>query len=351
MTGILFFGTGRDGDRVFIFHTIASVPNLFAAWNEFKKGKRKKQDIARFELYLEDNIFALHEALISKTYRHDPYEAFYVCDPKRRHIHKASVRDRVLHQALFRVLYPIFDKHFIYDSYSSRIGKGTHKGVVRLSEACRKATHNWRTLAYTLKCDVRKFFDSIDHSILRKILAEKISDLDTLWLIDLIFKSFEKEKGKGLPLGNVTSQLFANVYLNELDQFVKHTLKAKHYFRYCDDFVIVHQDRKHLEEAISRIRDFLKERLALDLHPHKVEIRKICQGTDFLGYVTLPYASVVRTKTKNRILRKLSEGREEVRQGRMAATKFEGMIASYSGIAGHARSKKLLSGIERYSNL
>lgn len=290
-----------------VFHEVISVSNLHLAWNEFKKGKRKKDDVAYFELHLEENIFRLHGELSTRTYKHDPYEDFYVCDPKRRHIHKASVRDRVMHQALFRVLYPIFDRHFIYDSYSSRNDKGTHKGISRLRDAVRKVSGNWKKKSWTLKCDVRKFFDSIDHSILRALIVQRVTCIDTLWLIDLIFASFEKEKGKGLPLGNVTSQLFANIYLNELDQYAKHVLKAKHYFRHCDDFVIVHHDKKFLEECIVRVAQFLKEKLRLELHPHKVEIRKVNQGIDFLGYVVLPHAVVVRTKTKRRIRRKIKE--------------------------------------------
>ncbi len=274
-----------------------------------------------------------------------------MCDPKRRHIHKASVRDRVLHQAIFRVLYPVFDKHFIHDSYSSRLGKGTHAGVIRLEKACRKVTKNWKVSAYTLKCDVRKFFESIDHAMLRRLIVNKISDPDLLWLVDSIFASFEKEKGKGLPLGNVTSQLFANVYLNEFDQFVKHVLKARHYFRYCDDFVIVRRDRYMLENDIESIRKFLKEQLSLDLHPHKVEIRKVRQGTDFLGYVTLPHARIVRIKTKNRILRKITEGREKIQDGKISEDTFNGILVSYRGITMHARSRRLRSHIDRHSDL
>ena len=296
---------GGGGLKGSVSHTIISVSNLLAAWNEFKRGKRRKPDIAKFELHLEDNIFHLHRTLVSKTYTHDPYVDFYICDPKRRHIHKASVRDRVFHQAVFRVLYPIFDKHFIHNTYSSRFGKGTHRGVVRLMESCRKVSRNWKTEAYALKCDVKKFFDSVDHAILRRLISQKISDSATLSLIDAILKSFEKEKGKGLPLGNVTSQLFANIYLNELDQFAKHELKTRYYFRYCDDFVIVHQGRKFLENAIGKIRNFLSQNLLLTLHPNKIKIRTIREGVDFLGYVVLPNAVVIRTSTKKRIMRKV----------------------------------------------
>jgi len=168
------------GDLIGLFLHCASVSNLLEAWNEFKGGKRKKHDVADFEMHLEDRIFKLHRELTNKTYIHDPYFDFYICDPKRRHIHKATVRDRVLHQAIFRILYPIFDRHFIFDSYSSRNDKGTHAGVERLVSACRKETNNWRETAYVLKCDVRKFFDSIDQKILRELICKKVSDPEML---------------------------------------------------------------------------------------------------------------------------------------------------------------------------
>ena len=323
-----------------LFHEVSSVANLLSAWNEFKRGKRKKKDIAYFELYLEENIFSLHNELVNKTYRHDPYEDFYICDPKRRHIHKASIRDRVMHQALFRVLYKVFDKHFIYDSYSSRNDKGTHAGVNRLNNAIRKVSKNWKQTAWVLKCDVRKFFDSIDHKILRELIIQKVDEKEILWLIDIIFDSFEKEKGKGLPLGNVTSQLFANIYLNELDQFAKHALKAKHYFRYCDDFIIVHQDRNFLDNAKKKIADFLEYKLHLKLHPDKVEIRKVSQGIDFLGYVILPHSIVLRTKTKRRIGRKIREEVTSYNNKKISKNYFSAMITSYLGVFSHAKSKK-----------
>lgn len=308
-----------------MFHDVASVANLLSAWKEFRGGKNKKEDIRAFEFNLENNLFRLHEDLISKTYQPDPYEAFFVHDPKRRHIHKASVRDRVLHQAIFRILYPIFDKHFIHHSYSSRVGKGTHKGVRNLYIAIRKISNNWKSSVYALKCDIRKFFDSIDHEILFEIIKRKVNDLDVLYLIQIVLKSFEKEKDKGLPLGNVTSQLFANIYLNELDQFVKHKLKVKYYFRYADDFVILEKYKVTLEIHKNKIREFLEYRLRLDLHKDKVFIRKVSQGIDFLGYVVLPYSIVLRTKTKRRILKRVNKDN----------------TSSYLGVLSHAKTKRL----------
>ena len=330
-----------------VFHEIVSITNIFGAWNEFKKGKRKKNDVAHFELRLEENLFRLHDELITKVYKHDPYEDFYVCDPKRRHIHKASVRDRVMHQALFRVLYPIFDKHFIYDSYSSRNDKGTHNGVARLRDAVRKVSGNWKKKSWTLKCDVRKFFDSVDHKILRALILKRVTCADTVWLLDLIFASFEKEEGKGLPLGNVTSQLFANIYLNELDQYAKHVLKAKHYFRYSDDFVVVHRDRKFLEECIISVSQFLFDALRLELHPHKVEIRKASQGVDFLGYVVLPYVVVVRTKTKRRIRIKIKERIVAYKNEQISQNTFRSVVSSYLGVFSHASARRATEFLKR----
>jgi RNA-directed DNA polymerase len=330
-----------------LFHGIVSISNLLASWKEFKRGKTKKKDVFLFEVRTEEHLFQLHAELISKAYRHSPYSDFYVCDPKRRHIHKSIVRDRIVHQAVFRKLYPIFDKNFIYDSYSSRIRKGTHLGVVRLECACRKESNNWRKPVYALKCDVRKFFDSIEHGVLRKLIRKKISDTDTLWLIEAILESFEKSKGKGLPLGNVTSQLFGNIYLNELDQYAKHVLKAKHYFRYCDDFVIVHDDREFLEDCLQKVKIFLKEKLSLDVHPDKVCIRKLKQGIDFVGYVVSPHAKILRTATKKRMLRKVAESHIKYKSGHISKETFQSIIASYMGVLSHCKGRKLRNKILR----
>src|SRR3989338_6856850 len=162
-----------------IFEKIISLDNLFSAWREFKKGKTCKLDIQEFEFNLEENIFQLHDDFKNNRYKHGPYVAFYVRDPKLRHIHKASVRDRVFHHAVFRMLYPIFDKNFIYDSYSCRIGKGTHLAVNRLEQCIRKLSKNNSRNIYALKCDIRKFFDSVDKTTLLEIIKRKIKDADS----------------------------------------------------------------------------------------------------------------------------------------------------------------------------
>ena len=264
------------------------------------------------------------------TYRHSAYEAFTVRDPKTRSIHKASVADRVLHRALYRKLYPFFDRAFIADSFSCRNGKGTHKALDRFASLARKASRNHRVTLWVLKCDVKKFFASIDHRVLLRILYDSIADKRIMRLLEEIIGSFSTAtNGVGLPLGNLTSQLFANVYLNVLDQYAKHRLKAQYYLRYADDFAIMSTDKKWLESSLSAIQTFLAEKLFLRLHPDKVFIRTFSSGVDFLGWVHFPSHRVLRTATKIRLMR-------AVRQG-----VSENALASYQGLLRHGNTTKL----------
>ena len=203
---------------------------------------------------------------------------------------------------LFRKLSPIFDKAFIYDSYSCRIGKGTHRAVRRLHEFLKKESKNNIKNCFVLKCDVKKFFDNVDQGILFELIKERSRDEHDLWLGKVIIRSFLS----GLPLGNITSQLFANVYLNELDHFIKHALKVNYYIRYADDFVILSSDKQELEGLIPMIADFLQEGLKLTLHPGKVFIKRISSGVDFLGWVQFEDHRVLRNTTKKRMMEKLN---------------------------------------------
>jgi len=285
-----------------LFEKIICVKNLFLAWKEFKKGKLKKKDVREFAKNYKQNILNLHRELKNKKYRHSEYYSFYVKDPKLRHIHKACVKDRVLHHAVFIILYPIFDKSFIFDSYSCRINKGTHRAVNRLKDFLRKESKNNSKNCFVLKLDIRKFFDSIDQEILLELIKEKIQDENTIWLVGEVIKSFPK----GIPLGNITSQIFANIYLDKLDKFAKHKLKIKYYIRYCDDFIILSCDKLYLQNLVPIINEFLENNLKLSLHPNKIIIRKYCQGIDFLGYVCFPYYRILRPKTKKRMLKKIN---------------------------------------------
>ncbi len=273
------------------------------------RGKRKRKDVAEFSLHFMDNIFVVHKELLEKTYKHGGYKAFKINDPKPRDIHKASVRDRLVHHAIYRILYPYFDQKFVSDSFSCRKCKGTHKAINRFREFSYKVGKNNTKTCWILKCDIKKFFANIDHQILKNILAKYIGDEDILWLLGQVINSFctGEETGIGLPLGNLTSQLFVNIYMNEFDQFVKHKLKTKYYIRYCDDFVILSEDRKFLAKTISLIQNFLFEKLKLELHPDKIYIKTMASGVDFLGWVNFPDHRILRTSTKRRMSKNIKD--------------------------------------------
>lgn len=250
------------------FEDIISVENLLEAWREFVRGKRARADVQEFSLRLMDNLLSLCDDLSHHTYHHGAYQEFRVTDPKPRVIHKAIVRDRLLHRALYRILYPFFDRTFVADSFSCRIGKGTHRALKRFRALAYRVSQNNTRTCWVLKGDIKKFFASIDHATLMGILRSYIADSEIIWLLDeVIGRFFSTVPSVGLPLGNLTSQLFANIYLNELDQFVKHQLKAKHYIRYADDFVIFSDQHEWLGASVSKIAIFLREHLRLELHP------------------------------------------------------------------------------------
>lgn len=324
-----------------LFWLIISPQALFKAWEIFKSDKRSKPDVAEFEMHLEENIFHLYRDLKNGTYQHGPYKGFWIHDPKVRRIHKATVRDRVLHHAIFRALNPIFEPTFIPNSFSCRIGKGTHKGVEKLREMIRAESRNNTRPCFALKCDVRKFFDSIDHTTLLEILSRRIKDKKVMDLMHEVVGSFDATRAnlfdrKGVPIGNLTSQIFANIYMNEFDQFVKQVLKVKYYARYTDDFVIVAPNKAYLKDLLLPIQNFLKNTLYLELHPEKVTIRKHTHGIDFLGYVILPEHIRVRCKTKRRIPRKLRERVDLYKNEMISELRLGSSLQSYMGVLSHA---------------
>ncbi|MDP3999156.1 MAG: reverse transcriptase/maturase family protein [bacterium] len=319
------------------FEDIISVENLLEAWREFIRGKRSKKDAQEFSINLIDNIFSLHSDLADFTYKHGGYQAFNISDPKPRNIHKASVRDRLLHHAIYRILYPFFDKTFIPDSYSCRINKGTHKAINRLRSFAYEVSRNNTKTCWILKMDIRKFFANIDHLILQDILKQYIPDKNILWLLDRVTESFSSPYGnnKGLPLGNLTSQLLVNIYMNELDQFVKHKLGIRHYIRYADDFVILHENRQYLINLLPKMSVFLETRLKLLLHPYKVFIKTLASGVDFLGWVHFPRHRILRTVTKRRMFKKINQNPTNE------------TAASYWGLLSHGNTHKLIHKIRK----
>jgi len=330
--------------------SLISVENLFQAWDEFKKGKRKRRDVQIFERHLEYSLFNLQQKLANKTWQHGVYSEFYVNDPKRRHIHKANVNDRIIHHLLHKYLDKIFDKTFISDSYSCRLGKGTHRAVLRLEKFARSASKNYSRNCWSLKLDIKKFFDTVDHGVLLSLVSKRVKGKDIFWLIKKVTDSFHSNQGfsKGIPLGNLTSQIFANIYLNELDQFVKTRLKAKYYLRYADDFIILDSDIELLYSLISPIKKFLKESLKLELHPNKVILRKLSWGIDFTGYIVLPHYRLLRTKTKRRIFKKLKSKIESFKSQKTSLQSLNQSLQSYFGCLSHADTYQLTQNLKNY---
>lgn len=324
-----------------LWKDIITFDNLLLAAKKAQRCKRFKPDILQFNYNLETEIIKLQQELTTKTYLTGEYKTFQIIDPKPRSISSAPYRDRVIHHALCNVIAPIFERTFIPESYANRINFGTHK-------ALKKFTHFTRNSQYILQCDISKYFPSIDHQILKQLIHSKIKCPDTLWLIDqiidrsnpqeLILERFTGdnlltpiERRKGLPLGNLTSQLFANIYLNELDQFVRHNIKAKKYLRYVDDFALFADNFSFLNLAKVEISDFLVS-LRLKLHPVKTQIFETKQGVNFVGFRILPTHTRVLAKNIRRGKKRLKLLQKKLHHGKLISTK---LISSYRAWQGH----------------
>lgn len=281
------------------YQKLCSWENLWLAWRKAAKGKRGRAAAAAFEYRLEDNLLALQSELVEKSYQPGGYSSFYIHEPKRRLISAAPFRDRVVHHALCQIIEPLFEKSFIHDSYANRVGKGTHRALDRAQQYTRQ-------YKYVLQCDIEQFFPAIDHSVLRQILIRKVDDQDVLWLIDRILKSgedvlsetyqmryfpdddlFAALRPRGLPIGNLTSQFWANCYLNPFDHFVKRELGCPAYLRYVDDFLLFHDDKKTLwqwkKASIRKLKYF-----RLTIHEQAVQVRPVTEGFPYLGFIIFP---------------------------------------------------------------
>lgn len=273
------------------------------------------------------------------SYKPKPLESFILRDPKTRKISSSDFRDRVVHHALCNIIEPKLQNKFIHDSFSNQKGKGTLAAIKRFEFFKIKVSQNFSTLknnknikGFVLKADINKFFDSLSQNILLDILQMTIKDKRIIWLIKIILKNHNtKEKGKGMPLGNLTSQFFANVYLNELDYYVKHNLKAKYYIRYVDDFVILNKSKEMLQEHQEKINYFLKTKLNLELHPDKSRIFSLYQGTDFLGIKIFSYYKSIKKRNINKFQKKIKSLYLEYKDGLIPYDKvyntFEGWCA------------------------
>jgi len=278
-----------------LYSQLCSYDNLELAFRKARRGKTAKPYVIAFEKNLESNLMQLRSALLMHCYDPKPLVQFIIRDPKTRTISKSAFRDRVVHHALVNILEPIYEKRFIHDSYANRKGRGTLKALKRFDSFKRKASKNNTRACYVLKADIRHYFEEVDQSLLLRIITERIKDESIIWLIRKILDNYAaKAKGKGMPLGNLTSQFFANVYLNELDQFVKCSLKAKYYIRYVDDFILLASGERVAEAYKDRIRLFLQKRLAITLHPTKSRIYRLGSRITLLGFRVFYYHRLLK---------------------------------------------------------
>lgn len=327
-----------------LFDQIVSFENLLAAERAAYRGKRRRPDPAAFHYHLEENLLLLQQELQTGSYQPGEYRMFWIHDPKRRLISAAPYRDRVVHHALCRVVEPIFDRSFIFDSYANRLGKGTHRALDRATEFCRR----W---PYVLKCDVEKFFPSVDHEILLQLVARKIKCARTLDLIGKIVRASSPqepvfryypgddlftpcERRRGLPIGNLTSQLLANVMLDPMDHYVKEVLRIAGYVRFADDFLVFGRQKRALADVVRSIEHFLQP-FRLRLHPRKCVILPVRLGVPFLGWRLFADHRRLRRSTGVRFQRRLKELVAAYRRGEVGLPEVRASVASWIGHLKH----------------
>lgn len=323
------------------------IENIYLAWKEFCLGKTDKESVLKFGCNLEDNLFLLKNELDNLTYHHSSYERFVVCDTKKRIIHKANVRDRVVHTLTARMLEKIYQSKFILQSYSCQKYRGTLRALADVTRACRRQSCNYTHNFWYLKCDIKKFFDNIDHGVLFKIIRRNIKDEKFLWLLKVVLNSFCcKAPGIGLPLGNFTSQWLGNIYLNELDVFVKQRLKVRFYFRYADDFVLLSDSNSVLETWFVEIKHFLEGWLKLSIHNDKIILQKFSHGIDWVGYRILPKVVILKPKIVRRILKKITIRQNRLIIGAVGYWEYYQTLNSYVGqlkhCCGHGLSNQII---------
>jgi RNA-directed DNA polymerase len=336
-----------------LYPLIYDLDNLWLAWRRARRGgKRKWPTVAAFEVDLEQNLWALHEELRDKTYQPGPYRHFMIREPKSRRISAAPFRDRVVHHALMQVTWPIFEARMIYDSYACRIGKGTHKAIDRCQHFC-------RAHPYVLQCDVVQFFPSVDHEILRAQLARYIACPDTLWLINRILAGgadvlrdhydmvyfpgddlLAAARPRGLPIGNLTSQNWANVYLDDLDQFVKHTLRCRAYLRYCDDFLLFADDKATLwrwrAEIVARLAA-----LRLTLHEARAQVFPVKGGIPWLGFRVFPTHRRLKRRNVKAFGRRLRALQRAYRDRKITLEEIQPSVRAWIAHAQHGNTYRL----------
>lgn len=363
------------------------LTDLFQAYYDARRNKRNTLSALNFEINYERYLFDLHEEIINRRYEIRPSDCFISFDPVQREIFAAQFRDRIVHHLIYNAISPIFERTFIYDSYSCRVGKGTLCGIQRIQRFIRSCSQNYKQDCFILKLDIKGYFMSIDRQILFSKIREELERYtdghddfaeryDTvLYLIrrvidndprhDCIVKGspsdwnglpptkslYHSSPGCGLPIGNLTSQLFSNIYLNEFDHYVKRGLRIHNYGRYVDDFILIHHDKEYLKSLIPVIRMFLERHLKLTLHPAKIYLQHFSKGVSFLGTVIKPYRTYIKSRTKGNIERSVGtwnrfiEEKSDKRLTKAEETRFLSSVNSYLGLVVHFNTFKFRKAI------
>jgi RNA-directed DNA polymerase len=341
------------------FEKICSPENIWLAWTKYRKGKSECRAAREFEYHLEENLLNLIDELKSGSYCHGGYFKFMVYDPKQRTISAPTVKDHVAHQAIYNVLYPFYDQMFSPFSYSCRKKMGTHRAVVQIAKYARQTSRNYHEDCWILHGDVRKCFDSINHGVLLSLLGKRICCDKTMALLKKVIGSYSVWSGpnkneserRGIPLGNLTSQLFINVYLHELDFFVKEKLFVKKYVRYADDFMLVFPNRKECEVYADLIKKFLNKDLKLDFPATHKKIAKLSRGVETLGARFLPFYRKLRTKTYRRSEHLFKQRCREYAGGMIDADALNASWQSLMGMLRYGHNIKLAARLINIANV
>jgi len=351
--------------------------DLFQAYFDARKNKRNTINALAFEKYLEANLFALTNEIIERKYTPKPSICFIVDKPVKREIFAADFRDRVIHHFIYNYISPIFEKTFINDSYSCRKGKGTHYGIKRIDHFIRSCSHNFSKDCYILKLDIKGYFMAMDKTLLfdkvrNELMGNKNKvDFDLELVLYLIEKTIYNDpkvnciiKGKkddwnglpptkslfhaqnncGLPIGNLTSQLFGNIYMNEFDHWVKKELGIRYYGRYVDDFVLIHENKDYLQSMIPKLSAFLLSNLKLTLHPDKIYLQHHLKGVKYLGAVIKPNRIYIANRTKGNFYNAIEKQNQIARDHKPTKEEqsaFQSSMNSYLGIMKHYKTYKL----------
>lgn len=313
----------------YLFEHIVNFDNLLIAARKALRGKKDRTSVGRFYFNLENELLDIRDELLNRSYRPGPIREFTIYEPKKRKIGASDIRDRVVHHAICNIIGPVFEKRFISQSYACRRGKGTHRAIARAQRYCRK-------YRYYLKMDIKKFFQSIDHSILKRILRGIFRDPDLLWLLEIIIDTpYDSLLDRGIPIGSLTSQNFANLYLDRLDHFVKDEFGVKGYLRYMDDFILFANDKATLHELRSTITNYLHHELRLEVNCRATSLAPVSQGLPFLGFRIFPDLIRIKKENKVRTIRKMEQRIKEYDNGEITQ---EGYLQSIMSMTEHFKT-------------